>query len=91
MVTTQNPMSTSRIWFYETCTQFAFYQTCDVGSSCIFSQGYNSLNDSLTMCNQAYGIAPEAVAYAVNATNTYYGGNKPAGTRIMFPNGDIDP
>ncbi len=24
-------------------------------------------------------------------TNAYYGGNAPAGSRILFPNGNVDP
>lgn len=28
-------------WGYQTCTEFAFYQTCEVGSGCFFTQGYN--------------------------------------------------
>lgn len=26
-------------WGYQTCTEFAFYQTCEVGSNCFFTQG----------------------------------------------------
>jgi hypothetical protein len=26
-------------WGYQTCTEFAFYQTCEKGSACFFTQG----------------------------------------------------
>ena len=46
-------------WFYQTCTEFAFYQTCEVGSKCMYTQGLVTLDDYLSTCQQTYNITPE--------------------------------
>jgi len=78
-------------WPYQTCTEFGFYQTCEIGSDCPFVQGYNNLSSSLAMCESLFGIDADTVAAQIDASNAYYGGNKPAGSRILFPNGNVDP
>jgi hypothetical protein len=37
-------------WPYQTCTEWGFYQTCELGSRCPFVQGYHNLTQSLRMC-----------------------------------------
>mmetsp|Transcript_23393 Transcript_23393/g.58507 ORF Transcript_23393/g.58507 Transcript_23393/m.58507 type:complete len:493 (-) Transcript_23393:89-1567(-) len=84
---------TDRVWFWQTCTEFGFYQTCEdtPSSMCPYMRGFSSLNDSLELCAQAFGIPASNVADAVERTNTFYGGRRPAGERILFPNGSVDP
>lgn len=84
-------MGSARSWPYQTCTEFAFYQTCEVGSRCPFVKGYNTLDDMIAMCDTLFGISPDAVAEQVAFSNACYGGDAPQGTRILFPNGDVDP
>mmetsp|Transcript_1312 Transcript_1312/g.4564 ORF Transcript_1312/g.4564 Transcript_1312/m.4564 type:complete len:511 (+) Transcript_1312:65-1597(+) len=78
-------------WYYQTCTEFAFYQTCEVGSKCMFTQGLVTLDGYLDSCQSSFGITAEEVAQNVAYTNEYYGGSEPAGTRVMWPNGEVDP
>mmetsp|Transcript_16669 Transcript_16669/g.39908 ORF Transcript_16669/g.39908 Transcript_16669/m.39908 type:complete len:511 (+) Transcript_16669:16-1548(+) len=86
---------TDRVWFWQTCTEFAFYQTCDPGSRCPFTSTphLNTLQSYFDMCELAYGISGAQVEAAVAASNAYYGGANPlpAATRILFVNGQVDP
>lgn len=85
-------------WGYQTCTEFGFYQTCETGSSCFFTQGLIDLNSSLSFCNSDYNISQGEIAKAINVTNAFYGGLRPdlrfgaqAAARILYVNGDVDP
>lgn len=78
-------------WPWQTCTEFAFFQTCQQDSRCPFARGYVTVRDEIAMCEQLFGISPEQVAQHVRDTNAYYGGREPRGSRILFPNGDVDP
>lgn len=82
-----------RVWTYQTCAEFAFYQTCDPGSACPFTRApwLDTLQSSLALCSVAYNITAAQVAKNVADSNNYYGGDHPGGTRILFVNGDIDP
>jgi serine protease 16 len=33
-----NPQNLDRTWLYQTCTEWGFYQTCDTGSDCPYTQ-----------------------------------------------------
>ena len=78
-------------WGYQTCTEFAFYQTCEVGSKCFFTQGYDTVNGSITMCMDEFKVSSEKLYENVAETNSYYGGDKPAGECVLYPNGEVDP
>ena len=83
-------------WGYQTCTEFGFYQTCEVASGCFFTRGLDLLADNIAFCASDYGIAPADVAAAVVRTNGFYGGARPdalspPATRVLYPNGDVDP
>jgi serine protease 16 len=82
---------TNRIWQYQTCSEFAFYQTCEVGSKCIFTQGLNTLDKQLNLCEIAYGISADQVYRRVEFSNLYWGNLHPGGSRILSVNGEIDP
>jgi len=93
--TTVDPTATGvgiRQWTWQTCSQFAYFQTCEEGTDCLFypNEGI-SLKAQLDLCNTAFGVAPASVGARVNFTNEYYGGDKTAGSRILFVNGSIDP
>lgn len=45
----------------------------------------------MKQCAQFYNISAEVVAAAVAQTNEYYGGYDIRSSRIVFPNGDVDP
>ena len=82
---------TERQWYYQTCTEFGYFQTTDSDN-----QSFGSLVnlDSFTdVCSDVFNISQSAVLQAVYNTNDFYGGkNIPTNvTNIVFPNGSIDP
>jgi hypothetical protein len=48
-------------WPYQTCTEWAFYQTCEYGSRCPFVKGYHNLSQSLQMCQELFDKDQAAV------------------------------
>ncbi|XP_063115757.1 thymus-specific serine protease [Cavia porcellus] len=78
-----------RQWLYQTCTEFGFYVTCE-NAECPFPQ-FPALPSHLELCEQVFGLSASSVARAVTQTNSYYGGQAPGATRVLFVNGDIDP
>ncbi|ELU12877.1 hypothetical protein CAPTEDRAFT_173918 [Capitella teleta] len=79
-----------RQWIYQTCTQFGYYQSCDVNTTCPFSR-YMGLVPNLDICTEVFGIGGKSTYGRVDFTNAYYGSDQPKGTRIVFVNGSIDP
>eukprot|EP00908_Phaeocystis_cordata_P002847 Transcript_13091.p1 GENE.Transcript_13091~~Transcript_13091.p1 ORF type:complete len:506 (-),score=202.27 Transcript_13091:1411-2928(-) len=83
-------------WGWQTCNEFGFYQTCEVGSGCFFTQGLVLLPDEMGFCQELYQISPATVAANVAASNKFYGGARPdllspPATRVLYPNGNVDP
>ena len=86
----RSPHETLDYWGYQTCTEFGFYQTCEDGTECFYTQGLDLLEDNDDFC-QNWGIAPTDIQASIDATNQYYGAGRPNATRILYPNGDVDP
>ena len=82
-------------WGYQTCTEFGFYQTCEIGSKCFFAQGYNLLPGDDAFCHADYQITPKQIQANIDASNAYYGAGRPDlahnASRILYVNGDVDP
>ncbi|XP_066209631.1 thymus-specific serine protease [Saccopteryx leptura] len=78
-----------RQWLYQTCTEFGFYVTCE-DPTCPFSQ-LPALPSQLELCEQVFGLSTSSIAQAVAQTNSYYGGQTPGATHVLFVNGDTDP
>ena len=83
----------ARQWVFQTCSQFAFYQTSDSKD-----QPFGSLfplKFSIQQCMDIFGdqFNQSAIQAAVDWTNNYYGGwnISTSVTNIVFPNGSIDP
>ena len=55
-------------------------------SQCPFARGYVSVADGISICSQ-FGLTPSVVADSVAFSNAVYGGARPQGSRILFPNG----
>jgi len=89
----ENVDDRARVWFYQTCTEYGFYQTCDPSSQCPFTSSpwMNTLESWTDQCKIAYNINPDQVEAGVQASNIRYGGDRPAGSRILFVNAEIDP
>ena len=95
-----SPPSTTRFWWYQTCTEFAFYQTCETGSKCFFTQGLNvehplespSGKYQNDFCQSEHNISTDATNLFVRRSNQFYEDLLlPTATRIIWPNGDVDP
>uniref|UniRef100_A0A8C3W9I7 Thymus-specific serine protease n=1 Tax=Catagonus wagneri TaxID=51154 RepID=A0A8C3W9I7_9CETA len=78
-----------RQWLYQTCTEFGYYVTCE-DRGCPFSQ-LPALPSHLELCEQVFGLSSSSIAQAVAQTNSYYGGQTPGATQVLFVNGDTDP
>ncbi|XP_053577611.1 thymus-specific serine protease [Bombina bombina] len=78
-----------RQWYYQTCTEFGYYQTCE-NNICPFSQRI-TLHSQLDLCPLVFQIPKEYVHQSVQYTNEFYGADRPKSSRIIFVNGDIDP
>ena len=84
----QNP---GRSWLYQTCSEWGFYMTCHESSKCPYARNLPNLEVSLDLCNEAFGISADDVKKNIAYANEMYGGASIQGTRIMFPNGVVDP
>nr|KAF6291419.1 serine protease 16 [Myotis myotis] len=78
-----------RQWLYQTCTEFGFYVTCE-DPTCPFSK-LPALPSQLELCEQVFGLSTWSTVQAVAQTNSYYGGQTPVATQVLFVNGDMDP
>jgi len=86
-----NPKNPERSWLYQTCTEWGFYQTCPEGSRCPYTQGLHTLESDYDICQTAFDINSTVVNRQIQYTNSVYGGDKLQATRILYPNGEIDP
>jgi thymus-specific serine protease len=55
------PSNPDRSWVYQTCTEWGFYQTCNEGSECPYTQGLHTLSVDYDICQAAFGISKEDV------------------------------
>ncbi|KAM9439610.1 thymus-specific serine protease [Clarias gariepinus] len=78
-----------RQWYYQTCTEFGFYQTCD-DASCPFVRTV-TLKDHTQLCLQLFAIPEDTLPMNIAFTNQYYGGHQAKTQRVLYINGDIDP
>ncbi|TRY99904.1 hypothetical protein DNTS_004337 [Danionella cerebrum] len=76
-----------RQWVYQTCTEFGFYQSTDSPNQ-PFS-GF-PLPYHLQQCADIYGLST-SLDDVIQQTNEEYGGYDIRSSRIVFPNGSIDP
>ncbi|KAM5163722.1 putative serine protease K12H4.7 [Mantella aurantiaca] len=79
-----------RQWMYQTCTEFGYFQSSD-STSQPFS-GF-PLSYHVQQCSDIFGseFNLSMVTAAVQQTNENYGGLNIQSSRIVFPNGLIDP
>ncbi|XP_036393002.1 thymus-specific serine protease [Megalops cyprinoides] len=78
-----------RQWYYQTCTEFGYYQTCE-DAFCPFSRML-TLKSQTELCPLLFGIPQSSLHSNVAFTNKYYGGDHPQTHRVLYVNGDIDP
>ena len=82
--------SPSRVWEYQTCSEWGFYMTCE-SDECPFVQGLPALEAAIDICKHAYDIDSDAITKNIAAANERYGGLNFPATRVIFVNGEIDP
>uniref|UniRef100_W5L684 Serine protease 16 n=1 Tax=Astyanax mexicanus TaxID=7994 RepID=W5L684_ASTMX len=87
--TTTHVSSGYRQWFYQTCTEFGFYQTCE-DATCPFSRMMN-LQTEIQLCPLLFSIPQHTLPSNIAFTNLYYGGDQPQTQRVLYVNGDTDP
>ncbi|KAL4234124.1 Thymus-specific serine protease [Mactra antiquata] len=80
-----------RQWIFQTCSQFGYYQTCDVNTDCPFSHLMSLEYSDIQICQNVFKINAEDVDKYVQFSDDYYGGNKTQQSNIVFVNGSIDP
>ena len=78
-------------WGWQTCTEFAFYQTCDVASTCMYTRGLDLLENEMAFCQTDFNIPMSLVEQNVAQTNVRTGSDHPAGSRVLWVNGEVDP
>ena len=85
--------SSRRIWLYQTCAEFGYYQTCDPGTACPFttSPHLDRLDVYLEQCRLAFNMTPGAIADNVAWSNVRSGGRSPGVDRVLWVQGDVDP
>ncbi len=83
----------NRSWQYQACNEFGFFQTCDPGTECPFTQEphMNTIEVQSYYCQRAFGLNANEIQERIAETNEYYGGWDPVGTRIMYVSGSVDP
>ncbi|CAN1226030.1 Probable serine protease EDA2 [Linum perenne] len=84
--TTLTDNSADRLWWFQVCTEVAYFQVAP-GNDSIRSSKVNT-RYHLDLCKNVFG---EGIYPEVDATNIYYGGTKIAGSKIVFTNGSQDP
>ena len=81
----------TRSWLWQTCTEFGFYQTCEIDSECPYGKGHHKLLMDLEICARAFGVEMDSVWRSVEQSNEQYGGWNIDSSRILFVNGEVDP
>ncbi|EGG15097.1 hypothetical protein DFA_09921 [Cavenderia fasciculata] len=75
-----------RQWFFQTCTQFGYYQS-STSNNHPFGHLFE-IDFQIKQCTDIFGFA---FLPNVNWTILEYGGLDPSASNIMYINGDIDP
>ncbi|XP_006425539.2 probable serine protease EDA2 isoform X1 [Citrus clementina] len=78
--------SADRLWWFQVCTEVAFFQVAPANDSVRSSKVDTRYH--LDLCKNVFG---EGIYPDVDSTNIYYGGTKIAGSKIVFTNGSQDP
>jgi len=84
--TVLNGDSSDRLWWFQVCTEVAYFQVAPSNDSVRSSKVDTRYH--LDLCKNVFG---EGIYPDVDGTNIYYGGKKIAGSKIVFTNGSQDP
>ncbi|XWS45516.1 hypothetical protein CRYUN_Cryun15aG0143200 [Craigia yunnanensis] len=84
--TAVNEDSSDRLWWFQVCTEVAYFQVAPSNDSIRSSKVDTKYH--LDLCKNVFG---DGIYPDVDVTNIYYGGTKIAGSKIVFTNGSQDP
>ncbi|XP_028975001.2 thymus-specific serine protease isoform X2 [Esox lucius] len=84
----QRTRQRGRQWLYQTCTEFGYFQTSDSPNQPFSGFG---LQYHVEQCLDIFNISTKTLYAGVDQTNENYGSYDIRATRIVFPNGSIDP
>jgi hypothetical protein len=87
-----SPYADSRSWLWQTCNEFGYYQSTDIGYN-IFGSAV-PVNYYIRTCMDIFGQSFNRtyIDNAVDRTLRKYGGTKNyKGTNVVLPNGSVDP
>ena len=87
----QSPKDLPDFWGWQVCTEFGFFQTCEVGTECFFTQGLATLDSQMGYCSGFFGTPDSKVRDNIAQSNIYYGGRDSGGSCLLYPNGEVDP
>ena len=82
------PPNAGRSWFYQTCTEFGYYQTTDSPPDVQPFGDLLPLSYYTQMCTDVFGFPFND---PTPATNLYYGADHPVGSNVLFVSGTVDP
>lgn len=77
-----------RQWLWQTCNEYGYYQTSTSPNEPFAALADMTLDSNLAMCRDAFDSQPLP---DVGRCLADFGGLRLAGTRILLPNGSIDP
>jgi serine protease 16 len=83
-----------RSWFWQTCAEFGFYQTCEDATCPFLALGFKIDADFFAeTCRAVFeGMDPATIVRPSAAlSNERYGGWAPGTTRVLYPSGSVDP
>lgn len=82
----------TRQWFYQTCTEFGFYQSSS-GKPQTFGDKFSSVEFFIHLCADVYGekFTQHFLQEVVDKTNVLYGGLDIDVTNVAFVQGSVDP
>ena len=81
------------MWYWQTCTEFGWYQTSNQPSEVWGDENISPLEISEQYCRDAYGdvYSHDYLEELMEATNDFYGSTEPDVTRVAFVHGSVDP
>eukprot|EP00744_Colponema_vietnamica_P002220 GILI01003534.1.p1 GENE.GILI01003534.1~~GILI01003534.1.p1 ORF type:complete len:561 (+),score=196.93 GILI01003534.1:110-1792(+) len=89
---TQMPGGSQKSWYWQSCTEFGYFQVAPTGSqgAALRSPRIN-LDWHIALCNKLYNLSVQEIPAMIQATNSRYGGLDIATSRTVFTNGELDP